>query len=124
MRDGRVRQREGASRIIMATRRGYQPLDDGVARTHSTGVPLPCSTFRRSTTERIQKGASTKTGVRRLANARLPTRIGTFEAVIFSDERDGTEPVALIHGDLGGVDAPLVRLHSECWTGDVLGSLR
>ena len=62
--------------------------------------------------------------VRRVSNARLPTRIGTFDAVAFSDSRTGTEPIALVHGDLAGRDAPLVRLHSECWTGDVLGSLR
>ena len=62
--------------------------------------------------------------VRRLSNARLPTRIGTFDAVVFSDLRSGTEPIALVHGDVAGRDAPLVRVHSECWTGDVLGSLR
>ena len=62
--------------------------------------------------------------VRRLSNARLPTRIGTFDAVVFSDSRSGTEPIALVHGDVAGRDAPLVRVHSECWTGDVLGSLR
>jgi GTP cyclohydrolase II len=62
--------------------------------------------------------------VRRLTNASLPTRIGQFESVIFSDSGDGTEPVALVHGNLAAWDAPLVRLHSECWTGDVLGSLR
>ena len=62
--------------------------------------------------------------VRRLGNARLPTRIGIFDAVAFSDSRTGTEPIALIHGDVAGRDTPLVRLHSECWTGDVLGSLR
>ena len=62
--------------------------------------------------------------VRRLSNARLPTRIGTFDAIAFSDSHSGTEPIALVHGDVAGRDAPLVRLHSECWTGDVLGSLR
>ena len=62
--------------------------------------------------------------VRRLSNARLPTRIGTFDAIAFSDLHSGTEPIALVHGDVAGRDAPLVRLHSECWTGDVLGSLR
>ena len=62
--------------------------------------------------------------VRRVGNARLPTRIGTFDAVAFSDSRNGTEPIALVHGDVAGRDAPLVRIHSECWTGDVLGSLR
>jgi GTP cyclohydrolase II len=43
---------------------------------------------------------------------------------VYTDTRDGTEPVALIHGDVSAVDVPLVRVHSECWTGDVLGSLR
>jgi 3,4-dihydroxy 2-butanone 4-phosphate synthase/GTP cyclohydrolase II len=65
-----------------------------------------------------------ETRVRRLSNARLPTRIGTFDAVAYADTRSGTEPVALVHGDIAGRDAPLVRIHSECWTGDVLGSLR
>jgi 3,4-dihydroxy 2-butanone 4-phosphate synthase/GTP cyclohydrolase II len=54
----------------------------------------------------------------------LPTRLGTFEALVFADELDGSEPIALVHGDIGSRDAPLVRLHSECWTGDVVGSLR
>jgi GTP cyclohydrolase II len=71
-----------------------------------------------------RREAATSPRVRRLTTANLPTRIGDFEAVIFSDLGDGTEPVALIHGDLASADAPLVRLHSECWTGDVLGSLR
>jgi GTP cyclohydrolase II len=62
--------------------------------------------------------------VARLSAARLPTRLGAFEALVFADRVDGTEPVALIHGDLASSDAPLVRLHSECWTGDVVGSLR
>ena len=62
--------------------------------------------------------------VRRLSHARLPTRIGTFDAIAYSDTRTGTEPIALVHGDVAERDAPLVRLHSECWTGDVLGSLR
>ena len=62
--------------------------------------------------------------VRRVSSARLPTRIGTFDAIAFSDPRSGTEPIALVHGDIAARDAPLVRLHSECWTGDVLGSLR
>lgn len=62
--------------------------------------------------------------VRHLSTARLPTRLGDFEALAFSDGRDGTEPIALVHGDLTSSPAPLVRIHSECWTGDVIGSLR
>lgn len=62
--------------------------------------------------------------VRHLSTAQLPTRLGNFEALAFRDARNGSEPIALVHGDITGVDAPLVRLHSECWTGDVAGSLR
>ena len=43
---------------------------------------------------------------------------------MFADQVDGSQPVALVHGDIASRDAPLVRVHSECWTGDVVGSLR
>ena len=72
----------------------------------------------------IESEPATNGRVRRLSNARLPTRIGTFDATVFSDSRNGTEPIAFVHGDVGRGDSPLVRLHSECLTGDVLGSLR
>ena len=62
--------------------------------------------------------------VRHIGTGSLPTRLGSFTAVAYRDLRDGTEPVALVYGEPGSVEAPLVRLHSECWTGDVLGSLR
>src|SRR5207249_4932135 len=62
--------------------------------------------------------------VTRLADAMLPTRFGTFRIVIFRDDATLAETVALIHGDIRGDAPPLVRLHSECLTGDVLGSLR
>src|SRR6266480_6731167 len=59
-----------------------------------------------------------------LARAALPTRFGEFNAAVF--EVDGTpgEAMALIRGRLDGDEPVLVRLHSECLTGDVLGSLR
>ena len=72
----------------------------------------------------IESEPATNGRVSRLSNARLPTRIGTFDATVFSDSRNGTEPIAFVHGEIGRGDAPLVRLHSECLTGDVLGSLR
>lgn len=55
--------------------------------------------------------------------ARLPTRYGTFSAIAHRD-KGGTEHLALVLGDLTAVEAPLVRVHSECLTGDVLGSWR
>ena len=62
--------------------------------------------------------------VRVVAVANLPSRFGRFRIVAFWNNRDGKEHVALVHGDvLGGEDVP-TRLHSECLTGDVMGSLR
>ena len=53
----------------------------------------------------------------------LPTRHGTFATRIYRGDR-GTEHLALVYGDLEPQAAPLVRVHSECLTGEVLGSLR
>ncbi|HKQ56378.1 MAG TPA: GTP cyclohydrolase II [Candidatus Eisenbacteria bacterium] len=62
--------------------------------------------------------------VRVEAVADLPSRFGTFRIVAFWNNRDGKEHVALVHGDVMGKDDLPVRLHSECLTGDVMGSLR
>ncbi len=62
--------------------------------------------------------------VRVVAVAELPTRFGHFRLVGFWNNRDGKEHVAMVCGDIvGGTEVP-VRLHSECLTGDVMGSLR
>jgi 3,4-dihydroxy 2-butanone 4-phosphate synthase/GTP cyclohydrolase II len=62
--------------------------------------------------------------VSRIAETRLPTEHGEFVAVGYRDLVDGSEQVALVYGELGdGVDV-LVRMHSECLTGDVFGSRR
>ena len=57
------------------------------------------------------------------ADARLPTAHGDFRIRVFHDEND-LDHVALTLGDMAGPDPVLVRVHSECLTGDVLGSLR
>ncbi|MFO1419064.1 MAG: bifunctional 3,4-dihydroxy-2-butanone-4-phosphate synthase/GTP cyclohydrolase II [Methylotetracoccus sp.] len=62
--------------------------------------------------------------VEHLAEARLPTSSGVFNAHVYRSVLDGTEHLALVRGDLRGRDNVLVRVHSECLTGDVLGSLR
>src|SRR5437870_12620047 len=56
--------------------------------------------------------------------AELPTRFGRFKIVAFWNNRDGKEHVALVHGDAMGAPELPTRLHSECLTGDALGSLR
>src|SRR3989440_9885822 len=58
------------------------------------------------------------------AIAELPTRFGRFKIVAFWNNRDGKEHVALVHGDAMGASELPTRLHSECLTGDALGSLR
>ena len=68
--------------------------------------------------------SATETLVESLAAARLPTRYGDFGAQVFRSAIDGTEHVALTLGPLSGEDPVLVRLHSECLTGDAFGSLR
>ncbi|MFJ6529011.1 bifunctional 3,4-dihydroxy-2-butanone-4-phosphate synthase/GTP cyclohydrolase II [Streptomyces longwoodensis] len=62
--------------------------------------------------------------VRREAEVHLPTTHGTFTAYGYRSTVDGVEHVALVHGDLGDGQDVLVRMHSECLTGDVFGSLR
>ncbi|NHC45976.1 bifunctional 3,4-dihydroxy-2-butanone-4-phosphate synthase/GTP cyclohydrolase II [Motilibacter aurantiacus] len=62
--------------------------------------------------------------VERVAETRLPTEFGMFRAVGYRDLRDGAEQVALVAGDIGDGRDVLVRVHSECLTGDAFGSLR
>lgn len=60
----------------------------------------------------------------RVAEAEIPTRYGSFKAVGFRSLVDEREHVAFVAGDLGDGEDTLVRVHSECLTGDVFGSLR
>jgi 3,4-dihydroxy 2-butanone 4-phosphate synthase / GTP cyclohydrolase II len=62
--------------------------------------------------------------VERMAEARIPTPYGVFTAMGYRSANDDTENVALVYGDLGDGEDVLVRVHSECLTGDVFGSLR
>ena len=61
--------------------------------------------------------------VERVVSTRLPTAHGEFTAHGFRSGIDGSEHIALVHGDIT-TGTPLVRVHSECLTGDVFGSLR
>ncbi|HEX2131240.1 MAG TPA: bifunctional 3,4-dihydroxy-2-butanone-4-phosphate synthase/GTP cyclohydrolase II [Actinophytocola sp.] len=60
----------------------------------------------------------------RVAEARIPTAHGTFRAVGYDSKLDGIEHIALVYGDIADGENVLVRVHSECLTGDVFGSLR
>lgn len=62
--------------------------------------------------------------IERLVETRLPTRYGEFKAIAYKSLVDPDEHVALIKGDIDGSTPVLVRVHSECLTGDVFGSSR
>jgi len=62
--------------------------------------------------------------VYRQAEANLPTRFGPCRVIVFGVRYERQEPVAVVMGDPRGVAEPLVRLHSSCFTGDLLDSLR
>jgi 3,4-dihydroxy 2-butanone 4-phosphate synthase/GTP cyclohydrolase II len=54
----------------------------------------------------------------------MPTKHGDFRVICYTSVMDGREHVALVKGDLTGKTSVLVRMHSECMTGDVFGSVR
>ena len=62
--------------------------------------------------------------IRRVAEAELPTKFGEFHVIAYESMLDGREHLAIIKGDPSGKAGVLVRMHSECMTGDVFGSMR
>jgi 3,4-dihydroxy 2-butanone 4-phosphate synthase / GTP cyclohydrolase II len=62
--------------------------------------------------------------IEREVSVRMPTVYGEFTATLFRETLTGKQHVALVHGDVDGADDVLVRVHSECLTGDVFHSLR
>ena len=67
---------------------------------------------------------SDRPDVRLAACARLPSRFGEFEVWAFECRDDGLDYGVMVRGDLQGAEGVPVRLHSECFTGDVMGSLK
>ncbi len=62
--------------------------------------------------------------VERIVEARIPTRYGSFQAFGYRSLVDDRQHMALVYGEIGDGEAVLTRVHSECLTGDVFGSLR
>lgn len=83
--------------------------------------------YRRSSESPASPGRATAPAeptVRREAEVRLPTAFGEFTAYGYRSTVDGVEHVALVHGEIGDGEDVVVRVHSECLTGDVFHSLR
>src|SRR5690349_14045235 len=64
------------------------------------------------------------TGVDRVAEAKLPTEFGLFRIIAFKSRLEGEEFPVLVKGTLDGETPTLVRIHSQCLTGDVFHSLK
>jgi 3,4-dihydroxy 2-butanone 4-phosphate synthase/GTP cyclohydrolase II len=63
--------------------------------------------------------------ISRAAESRLPTQHGEFQIIVYQVQYESQEPIALVFGDLtADGPPPLVRMHSSCFTGDLIGSLR
>jgi 3,4-dihydroxy 2-butanone 4-phosphate synthase/GTP cyclohydrolase II len=63
--------------------------------------------------------------ISRAAEANLPTKYGKFQIIVYGVRYEAQEPIALVYGDLAASGtAPLVRMHSSCFTGDLIASLR
>ncbi|MDI6803932.1 MAG: bifunctional 3,4-dihydroxy-2-butanone-4-phosphate synthase/GTP cyclohydrolase II [Bacteroidota bacterium] len=72
----------------------------------------------------IQYRLSSEKLVQRTGSAHLPTRYGDFQIILYRSETDKKDHIALVKGELPHEKPVLVRVHSECLTGDVFGSLR
>jgi len=109
----------------------------GGGRTADGGRPpeLPAGNHRmddlRSLEQLVERDRDTefppdddRLRVRVVAVADLPTRYGRFRVVGFCNSRDDKEHLAIVHGPIVGAADVLTRIHSECLTGDALGSLR
>jgi GTP cyclohydrolase II len=70
------------------------------------------------------KRGNSRPRVEKAATASLPSRFGNFRITAFHDKAEDKEHIAVIKGDIEGKEAVPLRLHSECLTGDALGSLR
>lgn len=82
-------------------------------------MPLPRKPARRKSPARRDR----QPHIRIVARAKLPTRFGPFEIVGIEDDDSKEALAAVVHGRLRG-STPLVRIHSQCFTGDVLASQR
>ncbi len=82
---------------------------------------LKIATIRDLIRHRMQQG---QLAVRRVGEANLPTKFGHFQVIAYESDVSPDTHLAVVKGDVKGAEPVLVRVHSECLTGDALGSLR
>ena len=104
--------------IVTADRTGMARLDELEQFAERHGLHLI------SIADLIRYRRRTEKLVQRISRARIPTEFGEFTAYAYESVLDGEQHVALVLGQVDGQENVLVRVHSECLTGDVFGSLR
>ncbi len=135
-RDGGVLVRAGHTEatVDMARLAGFQPAgicceitkDDGTMARLADLVPFARKHGLRlcSVEALIAYRKATETLIEQVESVDLPTAFGHFQLTMFRSKLDGQEHLALTMGDLSLDEPALVRVHSECFTGDVFGSAR
>jgi 3,4-dihydroxy 2-butanone 4-phosphate synthase / GTP cyclohydrolase II len=135
-RSGGVLRRPGHTEaaVDLATLAGLRPAAAICELVNDDGTMMRMPDLQRfaeehglaliSIADLIEYRRRTERLVERIAGARLPTEYGEFTAVGYRATNDGTEHVALVCGDIGDGQDVLVRVHSECLTGDVFTSVR
>ena len=105
-------------------------MDAEVEKGKSLPTRLPLAVARSTngmsednTSSAMQPTGRASSTIQHQASARLPSRFGEFTVHAFLCE-DGQEYGSVVHGAIDGADGVLTRLHSECFTGDIMGSLR
>ena len=96
------------------------PMNAAECRAFSDEHGLPMISIR----DLIAHRRMSERYVQRGGEAALPTEFGEFRAIAYRNLLDGIDHVALVVGDIGDGERILVRVHSECLTGDTVGSLR
>src|SRR5262245_42979063 len=135
-RRGGVLRRPGHTEatIDLATMAGLRPAGALCELVNDDGTMMRLPDLRKFAAEHgltlitiadlIAYRRRTEKQVERVAEARIPTRHGVFRAYGYRATHDLAEHLALVCGEVGNGQDVLVRVHSECLTGDVLGSLR
>ena len=99
-------------------------LADRFAEPHAVGEALALAAENGPDADLIRWRRGNEKLVRREAEVPLPTAVGEFDMVAYSTSVDGATHVALVKGDIVPEEPTLVRVHSECMTGDLFHSLR
>ncbi len=102
-------------------------IEDLIAYRRAAEHPAPTEQEPTPAEQRpalVEQRVPSRQAVRREAEVHLPTAHGAFTAYGYRSTVDGVEHVALVHGEIGDGEDVVVRVHSECLTGDVFHSLR